>query len=854
MSASRFHSSFILPLVFLLWVFLTAIAYAESRNTGSLKQALTAIAEADGNDVDLAKTVLRISKDRDPSVDLAGLAAELDRLTDAVRAKITADSTPEQIVEVLRTVIHLESGYDFTDRVDPQGIPIDPAELFVHGLLENRRGYCMNLSLLYLILAERLDLPLHGVALPNHFFVRFEKDGVRINIEATERGVRHPDSFYRQRFGVAETADFFMTNLSKKQTLGAYFSNVGMVYYKGGDPGKAVFYLDLSSRINPRSIEAHNNLANIYSETGRLEKALEHYQRAFEADPNNTSTLFNLGLARNKAGHSQAAVEAFLQVVQIDPAFVPAHRALVRLYMDKRRYFGALLHLKRIAALNPGDLNTEMALGNVYLRMDRFGLALETFQKLRQRFPGRPEVLDSLAETYYRQQDFDRAIELYGYLIEYNPNNLKAYIQLGWTHYRKGNLDMAAAWTKRGITQNKDKKDLTTLAHMNLGFYSLLARDFKESKNWYGKALADKDASAVSGMVKDIQDAAKRFPGRPELEYFTGWIYFQAGLKDNAKPFLEGYLEKNAGGRFVEEARNLLETMNLKKVSSETAQPDKPESAEPVPENMVRIPSGFFSMGSNKNGEDELPEHKVYIDTYFIDKYEVSAKDFAEFLNAVDNVKGYYLDNKFGVLTYTGRFKPRPGLDMLPINNVNWNGAKAYCKWKGKRLPTEAEWEKAARGEDKRQYPWGNTPPTPEQARYLQTWTEELGHRVMVPVDGLEAGKSPYGLFNMAGNVKEWVDDWYDREYYSEESDYANPRGPIGGEFKVLRGGSWRDLAGFLYSSFRNNSYPDTRLEDYGFRCAKSAEKTKGPKKMTFNDREPPRQVAHSDMKPEATP
>ncbi len=92
----------------------------------------------------------------------------------------------------------------------------------------------------------------------------------------------------------------------------------------------------------------------------------------------------------------------------------------------------------------------------------------------------------------------------------------------------------------------------------------------------------------------------------------------------------------------------------------------------------------------------------------------------------------------------------------------------------------------------------------------------------MVPVDSMSEGWSPYGLRHMAGNVKEWVDDWYDQEYYREPDHGSNPEGPLGGEFKVLRGGSWRDLRGFLYSSFRNNSDPGTGLEDYGFRCAKS--------------------------------
>jgi iron(II)-dependent oxidoreductase len=102
----------------------------------------------------------------------------------------------------------------------------------------------------------------------------------------------------------------------------------------------------------------------------------------------------------------------------------------------------------------------------------------------------------------------------------------------------------------------------------------------------------------------------------------------------------------------------------------------------------------------------------------------------------------------------------------------------------------------------------------------------------MLPVDSLPEGRSPYGVHHMAGNVKEWVDDWYDREYYSDLLGETDPDGPIGGEFKGVRGGSWRDMAGFIYSSFRNNSYPETRLEDYGFRCAKNAGKESATKKL----------------------
>ena len=801
------------------------VANAKENIDETIKNRLESILTLTEQDIDLAETVLLISRHRDPALDLTPLSAELDRLTDSVRTKLKDASSPQEIVDAFRVTIHQEAGYRYTDRVDDQGIPIDSAELFLHGMLKSKRGYCMNLSLLYLIIADRLGVPLYGVPLPNHFFVRYKSDGISINIEATDSGYTFPDSYYQKRFNLPEQKNpaFFMSNVGKKATLGSYFSNVGMVYYKAGQAKTAIFYLDLSTRINTGSIEAHNNLANIYSETGQIKKALQHYQLALKADPGNLSTLYNLGQAYRQSGQTDKALEAFLQVVQIDAFYGPGHQALVKLFLEKRQYVGALLHLKKLAEIDPRNFHTQIAIGRVYLRVGQNSLALETFTRLRTQYPGKKEVLQPLAETFYRMKDFDQAIQLYRYLIEHHPDLLRAYIQLGWTHYQKGEIKLATAWTRRGLKIAKGKQSLVVLAQMNLGFYALLSRTFPEARKWYRKALENKTPNAAVDMVKDIQEGARRFPNRPELEFFSGWIFFESGQIENAKPILEHYLEQNPSGEFAEEARSLLQGLTFKKAVADGKQ---------APKDMALVPSGFFTMGSNQTGPDEAPEHRVFLDAFYIDTHEVAANDYAEFLNTVNNPKSYYLDNKYGMLIYKGRFQTRPGLEFSPINNVSWDGAAAYCRFKGKRLPTEAEWEKAARGTDKRLFPWGNSPPTPEHSRYFQTWTEDLAHRVMVPVDALPKGKSPFGLHNMAGNVKEWVDDWYDREYYMDSSEYENPKGPIGGEFRVLRGGSWRDLGGFVYSSFRNNSYQNTRMNDYGFRCAKSIDAEKFPKKL----------------------
>lgn len=832
----------------------TAHGYAAISPSEPFSQdRLLSIPTTPEKDIDLAETLLFISHEWDPSLKMERFRAAIDQLTANVKRKIKPGSTPREIVNAMRQAIHQDGGYRYTEQVDAQGIPLNPAELFIHGLLETKRGYCMNLSLLYLIVGERLGLPLYGVGLPNHFLVRYESPDYRVNIEATERGDSYPDSYYETRFGISAGkggSAFFMKNLGKKQTLGAYFSNVGMVYYNNKQIRKAVTYLELATAINKKSIEAHNNLGNIYSDLKEYDQAIAQYLLALDADPNNMSTLFNLGIAYSETGEIPKAIESFLQVVQINPGFTAGHQGLVQLYLSQEHFFGALIHLNILEQLDPENLKNTAIKASIYQQMGNFDLAMDTLNKAERRFPRSYTLREKQAEIYYHMENFDKAIEYYRWLIEEKPEVLRPYIQMGWTHYRKGEIDMGIGWTRRGLNVAQGSQQFVTLAHMNLGFFYLLNKDFAESKNWYRKVLSAQDPASWEGMFKDLKDASHQFPDLAEVEYFTGWLYFEAGQMNKAETHLERFLNRGKRGPLVEEAREMLTQLHpgRRPIGYSPAPKGrnenryyavkKLENTPEGPENMVLVASGFFLMGSNDKGSDERPRHKVYLDDYYIDKYEVSAGEYAEFLNDVNNVKGYYHDNKVGILDYDNIFRPKPGFETHPINNVSWYGADAYCKWKKKRLPTEAEWEKAARGQDGRMYPWGNEPPTPNRARFLQDWGK-LKFKVSLPVTSLPEGQSPYGARHMSGNIKEWVDDWYDREYYKESNHHLNPKGPPGGEFKVIKGGSWRDLRGFIYSSFRNNSLPKFRLEDYGFRCAQSVFKESPPKKFIRQDDSP---------------
>jgi len=232
---------------------------------------------------------------------------------------------------------------------------------------------------------------------------------------------------------------------------------------------------------------------------------------------------------------------------------------------------------------------------------------------------------------------------------------------------------------------------------------------------------------------------------------------------------------------------------------------------------MVFVPAGEFPMGSNEGRDDEKPVHQIFLDAYYIDKYEVTVGQYAKFLEATSmNAPPMWTT------------MDQPPHRKRPVVNVDWEDANNYCEWAEKRLPTEAEWEKAARGTDGRIYPWGNDPPNHLRANYggKEKWNK---HTVLVPVGQLKNGQSPYGISDLAGNVWEWVSDWYDPNYYAT-SPPRNPTGPETGKYKVLRGGSWDLAPEHLRSARRdfNNPLsfdydsPSYRNFSSGFRCAKS--------------------------------
>jgi len=255
---------------------------------------------------------------------------------------------------------------------------------------------------------------------------------------------------------------------------------------------------------------------------------------------------------------------------------------------------------------------------------------------------------------------------------------------------------------------------------------------------------------------------------------------------------------------------------------------------------MVLVPPGAFRMGSEDGDDDELPIHDVTLDGFWIDRTEVSNEQFAEFVaetgyltTAEEMGSGWFVTEDGGWEETEGADWQHPqgaesdvsNLSEHPVVLVSWYDAEEYCEWAGGALPTEAQWEYAARGPEGLKYPWGEEFDG-EKANYCDKncvfdWNDETIDDVYAqtaPAGSYPEGASWTGVLDMAGNVWEWVNDWFDSEYYANAA-AEDPAGPESGDWKVLRGGSWGNSSINLRGARRSPDAPDCRYGGIGFRC-----------------------------------
>ena len=348
--------------------------------------------------------------------------------------------------------------------------------------------------------------------------------------------------------------------------------------------------------------------------------------------------------------------------------------------------------------------------------------------------------------------------------------------------------------------------------------------------------LEKADSHARLGEWKQVFDAlakAQEFSAQyPPLLYLLGAAHKKLSHFDEAEAAFKAFLKAAPDAPEKAEVNKLLaelvvdrEQARKRQEAASKFQEAIDKLAKSAPAGMVPVPAGEFRMGSTE--EDiaaamqlcpqcpeesftrETPPHVVLLDAFFIDRLEVTTTEYAEFLKTTKRQVPDHWDEG-----------SQAKHAQKPVIGVTWDDAVEYCKAKGKRLPTEAEWEKAARGIDGRRYPWGNDRANLSWANFDKccVWA---GYGLLTVVGSLEEGASPYGAQDMAGNAREWVQDWYDERYYAS-SPKRNPAGPDKGTEKVVRGGGWVSLANGVRTTAREKRDPAVRSTSVGIRCAKS--------------------------------
>jgi len=415
------------------------------------------------DEVDLATSALILSEQWSDVVHGLRYRRELDAMAEEIKKRLQEQKLRANFraIPVINDYLFKELGY--TAVKDAK----DPNDLFLHSVMDRRKGYCLSLSTLYLALGERLGLPLYGVVVPGHFFVRYDSRSIRFNIECTAGGAQQNDSHYIKKFRVPEHHDrLYMENLTKKQTLGCLFNNFGVVYLETGRPKFALLALDLAARINPKLSEARSNLSIVLHEQGENEGALEQLKQALNNNPNDPAVHRELGRAYFKRKDYSQALRSILRSLELDPESPDTYVLQAEVYAAQEYYRKAKESLNEALRLNPKHAYAQLRLGHLYHALQNYQQAIRAYREaLRLDSDAfRVEANYWLANCYAELGWTDDAVQAYKQVLTYQPDSYIAAYNMGQLYAQQKKYAQAIPYFKQAVESKPEKAG----AHYNL--------------------------------------------------------------------------------------------------------------------------------------------------------------------------------------------------------------------------------------------------------------------------------------------------------------------------------------------------------------------------------------------------
>ena len=363
----------------------------------------------------------------------------------------------------------------------------NPDDLFLHSVLDNKRGYCLSLSILYLSLAERLGMPMYGVVVPGHFFVRYDDGRTKWNIETTSNGANLLDKHYIDKFKVPQGShnNIYLKNLTKIQTLGCFFNNLGNAYNDIGNTEAALLALERAVQINPTLAESRANLGNIYLQKGQIEDAIQQYRISLQINPHDAKTYNNLGNAYLRQDWLEDAVSKYIEALQLDPNFIDAYQNLAIAYSRQKKFVHAIAQLKQAISLEPKNASLYSQLGEVYYQMGEYGTAMHQYEMALTIKHNFAEAHYGLAICYNKLGLVNNEIRAYKEALTIKPNMLAALVNLGNAYFSQQNYDAAIQQYNKALRIKPDDGGV----RYNLGAAYSNKADYKRAVAEYLKAI-----------------------------------------------------------------------------------------------------------------------------------------------------------------------------------------------------------------------------------------------------------------------------------------------------------------------------------------------------------------------------
>jgi tetratricopeptide (TPR) repeat protein len=412
---------------------------ANANLEGLYAKSIESVLRLPPEQIDLGTAALIVSEAWSDMVAGRHYQQQLDDMAAEIRSRLKAKNAPMGVaaIPIINDYLYNELKFKAIDKAT------DPYDLFLHSVMDRKQGYCLSLSFLYLSIGERLGLPLYGVVVPGHFFVRYDDGKTRFNIEATNHGGSAPDSYYLEQFNVPKTGTIYMTNLNKRQALGCFFNNLGNVYKDINNVDQAMASMQWAVYINPSLAESRMNLGNIYLLKNRIDDAITEYQAATKISPDDSKSHYNLANAYQKREWFNDAINEYTAAVRLDPKVAEAYLGMGVCYNKLNQPENEIDAYLKALAVNPNMYEAMANLGNVYFNKGDFDAAIEQYSNAARVKPGNAEIHYQLGVAYFHKGDYANAIKSHLKTVELAPKMADAHYALGLAYYKMGDYALA---------------------------------------------------------------------------------------------------------------------------------------------------------------------------------------------------------------------------------------------------------------------------------------------------------------------------------------------------------------------------------------------------------------------------